>query len=366
MRILHMIDILSIGGAQKLLVTFGHEIKKSSNQMDVLCLESEKYSPVGQELQAMGIPVEYFPSTRLFDIKRMASIVRLLRETKPDVIHTHLKYANIIGGLTGFLAGIPVVATLHSTGTSTPTSRVINWLEEMVLKIIDRRVIAVGLKTAEVHQHRLGNKKIDFIPNAVSESVTLTNSERSNIRREILGDETRLFLISIGRFSFLKARNDLIRAFVQIHSRYPQSVLVLVGDGDLRSEAESLTKSLEMEQAVLFLGNRNDVSHLMAASDLFLNSSIVEGMPLGVMEAMMAGLPIVATSVGDLPFMMEDDRGVLVPPSQPDLFAEATCKLLQDVEKMKTMGARAQQYAMQNFSSAAWMNKLLSLYGEVI
>jgi glycosyltransferase involved in cell wall biosynthesis len=89
-------------------------------------------------------------------------------------------------------------------------------------------------------------------------------------------------------------------------------------------------------------------------------------MPLAVIEAMMAGLPIVATSVGDLPEMLKDDRGALVPPSQPEKLAKEAAFLLANVDKMKLMGFHAQEYAKQNYSSSAWINKLSALYNEVI
>ena len=365
MRILQMIDILTTGGAQKLLVTFGLKAKLSGIQTQIVCLNSEVNSPVGQELQEMGLPVTYFPAPHLMDAKRMGKVALYLRKNRPDVIQTHLVYANIVGGLAGFATGIPVIATLHSTGQDAWNSKWQNWLEAQIMKRLDRRVIAVGYQTAVAHQHRLGGKKIDVIPNAVGLPVQITATERASLRREIIGDDAKLLLISVGKLRPAKAYDDLLRAFASLHSRYPQAVLVLVGDGDQRSDLEALSRTLELERSVLFLGNRTDVPYLLAASDLFLSSSVVEGMPLVVMEAMMAGLPVVATSVGDLPYMLTADCGILVPPSQPEQLANVAATLLEDEKKLKLMGMHAQEYAMHNFSSSAWLNKLTALYKEV-
>ena len=104
----------------------------------------------------------------------------------------------------------------------------------------------------------------------------------------------------------------------------------------------------------------------MSISDLFALSSIAEGMPLVVMEAMMAGLPVVATSVGELPKVINANCGVLVPPQQPDVLAAAILSILTDQPKLQEMGTCARQYALENFASSAWMEKLLALYREVI
>ena len=376
MRILHLIDTLTVGGAQKLLVTFGQEARRRGIQADIACLEAEANSPVGKELQALGLPVAYFPAPHLMDARRLWQVEAYLRRLRPDVIQTHVQYANIVGGLTGVAAGIPVIATLHMAGlvdpiflTDAATARKSQWrsrLELQVLQHLCGRVVAVGHKTAEVYRPHLGNKPVEVIPNGIGSPIVLTAEERSAVRREMLGDASGLWLISVGSLSPAKSYGDLIRAFASLHTRYPQAVLMLVGSGDQRSALETLAQSLGVAPSVRFAGQRGDVPRLLAASDLFLSSSVVEGMPLVVMEAMMAGLPVVATAVGDLPYMVPPECGTIVPPSQPERLAEAASALLADEEKRAAMGIQAQAHALRNFGSAAWVDKLLQLYEDVI
>lgn len=365
-HVVHIIDSLPIGGAQKLLVTFAREAQKRSLRTEIICLKPVIDPQVGADLQDCGVPIIFFPANSLLNLVRLWKIIQHLRKTQPDVIQSHLTYANIIGGLSGYAAGIPVVATLHSAGQDRRYSKAREKLESWVMRHVDRRVIAVGSNTANAHKARLGSQKISVVLNAVHAADTLTPAERSVIRQEIIADAPNTLLISVGRFSTVKAYDDLIRSFEIVHRADAQTVLALVGDGIMREPCEKLAADLHLSDSVKFLGRRGDVPRLLQASDLYVSSSVVEGMPLAVMEAMSAGLPIIATSVGDLPEMICPECGVLVPAREPKRLAEAIMTTLSDRQKMREMGNNARQYAAANFSSAVWMDQLMTIYAEIL
>lgn len=364
-HIVHIIDSLPIGGAQKLLVTFAREAQKRSLETEIICLKDAVDPQVGADLQACGVAITFFPANNLLNLARIWNITRYLRYMKPDVIQSHLTYANIIGGLTGYAAGIPVVATLHSAGQDRHYSKARVKLESWILRHVDRGVIAVGSNTANAHKPRLGSQRISVVFNAIYEEDTLSPAERLVIRQEIMADDQKTLLISVGRFSPVKAFDDLIRAFEVAHRVDNQTVLALVGDGIMREPWKKLAADLQLSDSVKFLGSRGDVPRLLQASDLYVSSSMVEGMPLAVMEAMSAGLPVVATGVGDLPDMINPACGGLVPAGQPQQLAEAILATISNRQKMRDMGEHARQYAVDNFSSAAWMDKLMAIYAEI-
>ncbi len=364
-HIIHIIDSLSIGGAQKLLVTFAREAKKRSLQTEIICLKTGVDPQVSADLKACGVTISFFPAKSLLNLTRLWKISQYLRKAKPDTIQSHLTYGNVVGGLAGFGAGIPVVATLHSAGRDRCYSRSREKLESWVLQYMDRGVIAVGANTAKTHKSRLGKQKIWAVFNAVYETEELMPAERSVIRQEITADEQKMLLISVGRFSRVKAYDDLIRAFAIVHQADNETVLALVGDGVMRQEWEQLAEGLGLSDAVKFFGNRGDVPRLLQASDLYVSSSVVEGMPLAVMEAMWAGLPVIATDVGDLPDMVNPACGVLVPARDPQRLADAIINVLSNRQTMKEMGIHAREYAFDHFSSAAWMDQLVAIYEDI-
>ncbi len=364
-RITHVIDSLAIGGAQKLLVTFAHEAQRRSLRYEVICLSSPSGSAVEAELAAAGVALTFFPARRLLDPGRLRQLTGHLRQSKPDVIQTHLTYANIIGGLAGFTAGIPVAATLHSAGNDRRYSRTRALLEGWVLRSLDRCVIAVGAQTAQKHQGRLGRQTVHVVFNAVEEPASIADAERQAIRGQWLKDPEGVILISAGRFSTVKAYDDLIRAFAIVHAANPKTLLLLAGDGVMRPDWEKLAIELEVFGKVVFLGRRDDVPRLLRASDLYVNSSIVEGAPLSVMEAMAASLPVVATDVGDLHALLDPDCGVLVPPRQPERLAAEILRLTADRPGMQHMGEQAREFAANHFGSQAWFEGLLAIYAQM-
>ncbi len=364
-QVTHVIDSLAIGGAQKLLVTFAREASRASLRCEVICLSQPCASPLEAELAAAGATLVFFPARRLLDPARLVRLARHLRRSRPDVVQTHLTYANILGGLAGWLVGLPVAGTLHSAGGDRRYSRLREGLESRVLRWLDARVIAVGEQTAQSHRRRLGGQALSVLYNAVELPPPLPPDERQALRSQLSAGPEDIVLISAGRFSTVKAYDDLLRAFANVHASRPGSLLLLVGDGVMRPDWERLALELGVAGSVRFLGRRDDVPALLRASDLYAASSVVEGAPLSVMEAMAAGLPVVATAVGDLPVLVGPDCGVLVPPRDPHRLAVELLRLTGDREKMRRMGAGAREFAAAHFGSAAWFERLLAIYAEI-
>jgi L-malate glycosyltransferase len=143
-------------------------------------------------------------------------------------------------------------------------------------------------------------------------------------------------------------------------------MLVIDGVGNLFEKIKSKISELHLEGAVNCLGARSDVAELLAASDIYASSSHWEGLPVAVLEAMMAGLPIVATSVGDIPKVVTQETGIIVPPHEPACMAEALSELVRSPEKARGMGAAAQKRAMQEYLLDTWISRLTSLYKETL
>ena len=367
MRVAMIIDSLRIGGAQKLVTQFVSAVSSRTIESTVISLRGDAVASNLDIIHSAGVEVESFPSRSLLDVGRFMRLIRYLREEKFDLIHTHLSYANVLGCLAGLFAGIPVIATLHSTGHDPEQkSRLITRLEEVILRYFASRILAVGHTVAATFQDRLGSRAMDVIPNGVPAPVNLSPQARQQLRREIAGDENRVIIISIGRFVPAKGYEDMINAFAILHRRDPRPVLVIAGVGKLFEKIKCQISELQLENAVNCLGARNDVPQLLAASDIYASSSHWEGLPVALLEAMMAGLPTVATSVGDIPKVVTPAMGIIVPPHEPACLAEALSDLVSTPEKARAMGAAARTRAMQEYSLDIWIKRLTSLYVETV
>jgi glycosyltransferase involved in cell wall biosynthesis len=236
----------------------------------------------------------------------------------------------------------------------------------MILRFFAHRIIAVGYGVADAFRARVRNRKVDVIPNGIPTPPAVTRDVRQNLRREITGDEGRILLLAVGRFVPSKGYEDIIEAFAQLYRTNPRCFLAIAGSGRLFDKIRRRVSELQLDGSVCCLGMRNDVPQLLAASDIFVSSSHWEGLPVAILEAMMAGLPIVATAVGDIPKVVTPEAGVIVPPHQPDCLAEALNDLANAPEKARAMGQAARARALQEFSLDTWMKRHIAVYEQAL
>jgi glycosyltransferase involved in cell wall biosynthesis len=218
---------------------------------------------------------------------------------------------------------------------------------------------------ATAHQGHYEGRDVDVIANGIPEMEEVSDRERARVRSEF-GVNGQPIVITVGRFSTSKGYEDMIEAFKLLQQKNLKTKLLMVGSGSTQPAIRSQIEKLDLDGSVILTGERHDIPQLLASSDVFASSSHREGLPLSVLEAMMAGLPIVATSVGDIPNVVTGETGVIVPPHQPEMLAAALEELLTDAERRQNMGKAARERALQEYSVDVWMKRHLQLYEDVI
>ena len=364
MRVVQLIDNLYWGGAQKMLSMLAHELTNHQVEVIVVGLDEDDDAYYAQQIRDDGVEVVSIKGNSLLDFMRIRRLIRFLKQRKIDLIQTHLSYANILGVLAGRLVGIPVIITLHSTGFDRRHYHPMRYrLETMALRSIGCHVVAVGYAIADAQQDRVGRTKpILVIPNAISTLPELASSDRQRLRLSLTGSDEGAILISVGRLSPDKGYSDMLIAFKEILSSYPETSLVIAGKGVLADSLQAQALSLGIEGRVFLLGARDDIPALLRASDIYVSASHREGMSMSLLESMAAGLPTVATNVGDASKMFTDNTGVLVEPHYPELLAEAVNVLLADPARMKNMGRAAYDRVIAQYGLEAWTDSYRNLY----
>ena len=364
MRVVQLIDNLYWGGAQKMLSMLAHELINHQVEVVVVGLDEDTDAHYAQQMRDDGVEVVSMAGNGLLDFVRIRRLVYFLRQRNVDLIQTHLSYANILGVLAGRLAGIPVIVTLHSTGSDRRHYHPMRHrMETMALRSIGCQIIAVGYAIADAQQDRVGRKKpIVVISNAISILPELAPPERQKLRISLTGSDEGFVLISVGRLSPDKGYSDMLIAFRGILSSYPQTSLVIAGAGVLADSLQAQALSLGIEGRVFLLGARDDIPALLRASDIYISASHREGMSMSLLESMAAGLPTVATNVGDASRMFTDTTGVLVEPTHPEYLAEAVNALLADPARMKVMGIAAYERVTAKYGLEAWTDAYMDLY----
>ncbi|GAP17881.1 glycosyltransferase [Levilinea saccharolytica] len=365
MKVAQIIDSLKWGGAQKMVLTLVQQLCERRIPVTVISLSDDADTDIAQQIRALGVTTHHLGG-RLLNLGRIQHLVTLLNQESVTLAHTYLTYANIIGVFAARAAGVPVIASLRSAGRDPRHYNPLRYhMETYTLTRMASVVMANGHAIAEVHQQRLGNRPIVVIPNAVALPPLPSAAERQRQRASWFSDPTRPILMSVGRFSPPKGQADLLQAFAQLRERLPQAALVFVGDGETRAAVEAQAGQLGLSDDVRFLGARSDVPALLPLADVFVSPSHWEGLSVALLEALAAGLPIVATKVGDAPRVVSADVGSLVSPKDPTALANALHTLLTHPSRCAAAAQAARSRAASQFGLDTWTNRLLKLYTQV-
>lgn len=363
MRVATVIDSLGLGGAERLLVTLARAAPHVDLQVTVVTLRDTHSTVVEDGIAAAGADVIHVGTTwrhQLADPRRLLRLGGELRRANVDVVHTHLGTANVLGVVAARRLSLPVVGTLHNVRVGERGLRV--RAEDVALRHADA-VVAVGQEVARTHASALAPRPITVVPNPVDPQL-LAPSRAAAVRAELAGGRAGPILLDIARLEPQKGHLVLLEALRSVVERWPGVVLALAGEGSLAGALAARAAELGLEDNVRLLGPRRDVPDLLAAADLFVSASHYEGMPLSILEAMAAGLPVVATAVGDVPTVV-DGAGVLVPPDEPASLASAIHAVVGDPARRRAMGTAGAQVVSRRFDARRWAEQLRSLYERV-
>jgi glycosyltransferase involved in cell wall biosynthesis len=357
---------LQIGGAEMHVLSLLKNIDPSRFAVSLMCLsigDARMEKEAGRGIQSFAtIRFRWRNSPVSF-----ARAVNFLKAGKFDIVHCHLPHADSIGRLAGRCAGVPVIMTTeHGKFLGKPWHYLL--FERMLGTITDAR-ICVSRDILEIRMKREGTpaRKLFYIPNGVDTAAfEASTRSRSSIMAEFGWEPTHPFVIAIGRLEPEKNYGVLIQAINQLRSRLPSIRCLLVGDGTCRGELASLVDSLGIGRHVKLAGARNDIADLLGAANIFVLSSLKEGLPVSLLEAMAAGKAIVATSVGGVPETIRDgESGILVSPGDIEALAGAIADLSIDEELMARLGKAARADVERDFDIKKIVGRIEDLYEEL-
>ena len=357
MRIVHVVQGLGIGGQERLVVQLCHELVARGHEAAIVRL-----SP-GGVLRTEADPIPVYDATRALgaDPALTVRLAYLLRSLQPDVLHTH-NPAPMLYAVPAAVAA-RVRRRVHTKHGVNVYSRRALWAARGIVRALDA-VVAVSPQTADVARVKelVPEGRLHVVPNGIPLGQFGPDAEkRARIRTELGIDADAFVVGSIGRLAVEKDYPSLVRAMQPLLGEHVR--LVIVGDGDARTEVEQAARGSRARYTAL-TGFRRDVPALLSSFDLFALSSRTEGLPLAVPEAMASALPVVATSVGGLPSVVSSDCGVLVPPEDEAALRRAIDDLRRDRRRAHAMGAAARQSALERFSIEVMAAKYETIYRD--
>ncbi len=364
MRIAYIVTTASpIGGAQIHVRDLAAAAAARGHQPAVLTGGSGVFI---DDLHRLGIPVRVMrhlsvPIRPLEDLRALREIRGALTELRPDLIAAHSSKAGILGRLAGRSLKVPVVFTVHGwafTPGVPPLHAAIYRQAERLVGPLASRIITVsefdrrlGLAARIAREDRL---------------VTVHNG-MPDVAPELRADPARspARMVMVARFGAQKDHPTLFRALAELR-QHPWE-LDLIGDGPLMGETEALAASLGLTGRVRFLGQRSDVDRILSQSQLSLLATNWEGFPLSILEAMRAGLPVVASAVGGIDESVEDEEtGYLVPRGDATVLRDRIERLLLSPELRARMGASGRARFERHFTLDASVSRTLAVYQDVL
>lgn len=278
-------------------------------------------------MKKLRVPHYFIPIVKkvspLQDLFSLFALVRLIKNRRYDIVHTHMAKADWVGGLAAKICKVPfIVSTAHGATTITekPSLKqtLFDLLERYTYRRLMHRVISVSGSTTKhlIHKGAVEPEKVLTVTNGIDlgeingKSVIHDLDEKKKIRevkrRELGIRPSQRVIISVGRLAYPKSMEILIESIKILRSKFPDLVCLIVGEGAERESLEKMIKKNYLEPSVDLLGDRSDVNELLIASDVFVLSSYSEGMPISVLESMVAGVPAVVSNVGGVSELIQD------------------------------------------------------------
>ena len=367
-RVLHVITNLGIGGAERLVVSAARGLPRDRFESVICCLTDR--GPLAREVEAAGVTVHCvnaFPG--LSNPLAFARLVSIIGSVQPTIVHTHLQAPNLYGRLAACLVRVPiVVATEHNVYTGKARRYI---AVERMLARLTSALVAVSSEVQEFlgHQLRLPLARIQIIRNGVAAPQPTTEGVAAVAAStaRIGAVPTQLRLATIASLTSKKGHDVLLRALALLAGRGLCVAAVFAGDGPERERLELIAADLKLRDSVHFLGAVSNPADVLAATDIFVLPSLVEGLPLALLEAMRAGKPIVATAVGGVPEAVTSGiNGLLVAPADDVALADAIGILAASPPHRAELGDQARARADRDFTEERYIGALASLYDELL
>ncbi len=363
LRVLVVIDSLVRGGAEGLLVELARAAPRHGIALSVAYLTDKDGSPNASGLRSAGVEPHLVRVRTMWRPDDLLRVRRYIAGARPDVVHTHLGYSDVLAGVAARSLGIPAISTVHVMEWGGPLR---DHVRARLGAAVRRHCIRCVITVSEGQRRRYLAERWDVPAHVVTVHNGVSHRSvagaRTTVRAELgVGvDELVVTMVTVLRPG--KGHQVAVAAAEELLGQFPNLRLLVAGDGPARADVDNLLRPLG--DRALLLGHRDDVPALLDASDVLLHPTEVDAFPTALLEAMAAGVPVVATRVGGVPEIVRDEvTGVLVsaPASAQDV-ARALGRLLADADLRHGMGERGRQRFEQEFSVDRWVEQLKREY----
>lgn len=357
--LLYIVTKAELGGAQEHVLTL---IKAFYLDYEVH-LAVSSWGPLADEATDLGVTVHFLPNlvrniSVFRDLKAIQECLTLFKRIRPHLVHAHSSKAGMVARVAGWLGHVPTIFTSHGWGFTpgTPLARrLIAWLTEKLLRPLASQIICVSEfdRQLAIDLHIGSSKSFVTIRNGIPD-LSLPVADPTCHPPQI---------IMVARFNEQKDQATLLKAISQLNNASIH--VTFVGSGPALASCKDLATALGVAEQISFLGDRRDVAVLLSRAQIFVLSTHYEGLPISILEAMRAGLPVIATSVSGIPEVVEDGQtGLLVPHNNSQALAQALQTLIESPQLRQRLGDAGRRRFLQEFSVERMITATRTVYDK--
>ncbi len=359
-KVFHLITSLEVGGAQRGLLLglpmfdnekYEHAVCSITDRMQM----ADQFRKVGVEVHSLGL-------SRKTDIGVALRLRSLLKDLRPDILHTYLLHGNVLGRVVGRLVGVPVIIGSERTigqarGWGRLATKLTNPLTDAVE--VNSEIGAVSIS----QDLGVPRKKIEVVRSGLDLEAYENQARRDEIRTQLGALSDHHLIVYVGRLRKVKGVELGIRSFASAITRNPNLRFVLAGEGDQLERLQNVASELGIDEYVLFLGVQNDIPGLLSAADSVLMPSLTEGFPRTAIEAMASGKPVIATNVGGTSEAVIDEKtGLLVGSRDVQAMSNSIIRLAGDADLQKRLGSAGRILCTEKYSADQYVSRLDEMY----
>ena len=376
LRVAYVLTPITFGGAEKVSLNFLSTVDRKQIDLHLIALVRpwEKPPLLLEEVNRLGIayttlPVAIRPGNDPVRVLRVIwALYRIFRQQRFDLLHTHGYFADICTLPIAKLLRLPALSTCHGFIVTDRKLQLYNRIDLWALKLCSR-VIAVSDELRNgLEKHGIDEDKIRVITNAVPVPplATQNDKDRRCFRQQHGISPDEFVFVYVGRLSEEKGLLYLLEAFAELIRPAMRARLVLIGDGPQRKMLEQQVAELDLERQVSLTGFQKQISPWFAIADCFILSSLMEGTPMALLEAMAAGVPIVATRVGGVPNVITNGvNGLLVPCADTEALRNGMSRIIAHPELREKYSCEARKTVESSYSVQPWCQKILQIYQDL-
>jgi len=373
-NLLYVITKLELGGAQKQLLSLIRHLDKNRFRLFLFTAKEGLLFPEALSINGLTIKKSIYlerSMNPLKDLLALIEIYRFIKKNNIEIVHTHSSKAGVLGRLAARIAKVKVIFhTVHGWSFNDYQPNMARlffiWLERLIARLTDKLIVVSDYdKQKGLYNHIGKENKYTLIHYGIDYAEF--GIKEQDIRKELGISTNNSVVCMVSCFKPQKSPQDFIRLAFLVKKVSPETRFILVGDGVLRKKIKRLIRSFNLEREVILTGWRSDIPRILSVADVFVLTSLWEGLPISALEAMASSKPVVSTHTGGVAdVIFEGKTGFLVPPQDVDKMSDRLIVLLKDKNLRAQMGQNARDSLKFNFALMNMIKNTQDLYENLI